>query len=253
LNVRSAKFVAELVALLIWAPAATCAAETAPRVVYAPPLLSVEAVGVALPDLLREIGQRAGFEIVSAEVPRPPVSLKIQGATLEEVLRQLLRNEDHVIVYRENLGTSRVETVVLRGPQGPAAPASAMAGDWPLRRGVAAPQGGVQTLPPVTVQPAARPFPQGVVAPSPPSDTGAASTPPSGEVSGVGVVEDLLASQAMAGLKRARPAASTAPPTATAEALARTTRTAQQSLKALMDRLEAVTESMRASGALPPR
>src|SRR5882672_3033269 len=78
--------------LLVWAPV-VAQAEAGPRVVYRAPLISIEARNVDLPVLLGEIGRQVGFEVVWAQMPRQLISIEIHDATVEEVLRRLLRSE----------------------------------------------------------------------------------------------------------------------------------------------------------------
>src|SRR5712691_8718673 len=128
-------------ALLVWASAVAQAAEPGPRVVYRAPFISIEARNVDLPVLLGEIGRQVGFEVVWAEMPRQPLSFEIHDATVEEVLRRLLRSEDHVIVYGNKEGTPRVDSIVLRGPHGPAEPTLATAGRDPGRNTIVPSEG----------------------------------------------------------------------------------------------------------------
>jgi len=233
--------------LLVWAPAMAQTAQVAPRVVYEAPLISVEARGVPLPVLLSEIGRKVGFEVVWAEMPRQPISFEIHDAAVDEVLRRLLRSEDHVIVYGNKEGAPRVDSIVLRGPHGPAEPPLATAGRDP---------GGVGTPPPVAEPPVTlSPAPVAAIE-RPPAEAVAAVPPPFVDFDQMGV-QNLLEIQALPGLKRAPsagvPATPAAPPSDVAEALAQTTRAARQNLKGLMESLDAATESMRATGAIPPR
>src|SRR2546427_10264283 len=225
------------ITLLVLAPVVAQDAEVGPQVVYKAPLISIEARNVDLPVLLGEIGRQVGFQVVWAEMPRQLISIEIHDATVEEVLRRLLRSEDHVIVYGNKEGAPRVESIVLRGPHGPAEPTLATAGRDPGRStvvpsdGVGAPPAVAE--PPVTLAPA----PVGVVE-RPPAEAVAAVPPPFVVSDPLGV-QNLLEIQALPGLKRATsagvPVPPAAPPSDVAEALAQTTRAARQNLKGLME------------------
>jgi hypothetical protein len=258
-----------LVALLLGTATVTHAAEAKLRVSYAPPLITVEAQGVTLPVLLREIGRQAGFEVVGPELPRTPISLEVRDVVLDNVLRQLLRGEDHVIVYRGGAGAQGVDTVVLRGPQGPASSRSRVA---------VVPDRSFPT-PPVTTDPTVvggtagpmTPPPVAGLAPGP----GAGQDAESQQAIAAATVRHLLESQALAtqlpaqlagagaapipgGAVPPAPAPAvlpppTPPPADTTRALAEMTQAAQQNLKALMDQLDVATESMRAAGTIAPR
>lgn len=91
-------------------------AEAAPpelRLVYRPPALSLETHEASLPEVLRQIGATVGFTVVDAGRSRRSVTVFIQDAPLHEVLRQLLRDENHALVYRAS--GQGIETIVLLG------------------------------------------------------------------------------------------------------------------------------------------
>jgi len=97
------------------------AAEEKPRVsvVYEERRLSVEARDVSLTEVLRAVGAKAGFAVVDAGDARRTVTLSSKDATLDAVLRELLRPGNYVLVYREDGGgekPSRIETIVILGP-----------------------------------------------------------------------------------------------------------------------------------------
>jgi hypothetical protein len=72
------------------------------QVIYNPPYLSVEARDVTLPRVLREIGEEVGFYVNDFGVTPANFTFSITGATLEEVLSQLLRGENYAVVYRRD-------------------------------------------------------------------------------------------------------------------------------------------------------
>jgi hypothetical protein len=81
------------------------------HVVYHPPRLSVETQGVSLQEVLRAIGARVGFVVVNIGGSRLTPTVSIQDATLEEVLRHLLRTESYAVVYRAQ-GRESADTVI---------------------------------------------------------------------------------------------------------------------------------------------
>jgi hypothetical protein len=74
------------------------------RITYSPPRISVEARGVSLLEVLRDVSATVGFDLADNGVPDRDLTVSIQEATVEEVLRQLLRGENYGVVYREKDG-----------------------------------------------------------------------------------------------------------------------------------------------------
>jgi hypothetical protein len=108
-----------LLYLGVCCPVWSGAAESYAYVVYHPPHLSVKAVATNLPQVLRTIGKKLGFAVVDMGASRVPLTLAIEDATLEEVLRQLLRGENHAISYRGQEGGHTggvMEAIILLGP-----------------------------------------------------------------------------------------------------------------------------------------
>lgn len=110
-------------AMLLWLgnSAAVEAAAGAPRlsVNYEASKLSVEARGVSVTEILQAIGAKVGFAVVLAGAPRGMVTISLKDATLDTVLRQLLRPENYVLLYGEDRGGTvgtRIEKIVLLGP-----------------------------------------------------------------------------------------------------------------------------------------
>ena len=54
--------------------------------------------------MLRDISAKVGFDLTDYGIPDRDLTVSIQEATVEEVLRQLLRNENYGVVYREKDG-----------------------------------------------------------------------------------------------------------------------------------------------------
>ncbi|MGH7391730.1 MAG: hypothetical protein ACREM3_20080 [Candidatus Rokuibacteriota bacterium] len=253
---------------VLMSAAGLAGAEPDVRVAYSPSKISVEAKNVSLADLLRAIGKRAGFRVVDNGPERPPVSVTMGAGTLDELLRRLLRHEGHVILYRASPTGPRVETVLLRGPNGvagppppsvvtPASPPAAASG--PRHSSVVPP------VPPAVAASGHRagastgpvPAPAGIGAagqpavPAPPQET---SQPARAGGPQAPTVSHLLETQALAahGVSSA-PAATTPPPADVNEALGQATRTAVQGVQTLVDQLSVATEQLGASGAIPRR
>ena len=71
------------------------------RVTYNPPRISVEARGVKLREVLRDISSKVGFDLTDYGIPDKDITVSIEEATVEDLLRQLLRGENYGVVYRE--------------------------------------------------------------------------------------------------------------------------------------------------------
>ena len=90
--------------------------EAGVRVEYEPPHVSVAATEVGLGELLRLIGAKVGFSVAEGRAGLRLVTVSIASASLDDVLRQLLRAENHTILYR--LGADAmvmVDRIVLLG------------------------------------------------------------------------------------------------------------------------------------------
>jgi hypothetical protein len=237
----------------------TGAAETREgiTVVYRAPLVSVEARDARLDAVLAAVGEKAGFTVVQSGGVSRPVTISIQDATVDDVLRLLLRSENHTLLYRAQQGQPRgvLDEVVLLG----AAPGASPAAPAPRP---AASGGG------------AGPAVAAPLAPRPAAPEALSALPPELAETDEPTLSDVLRSHASASLRateaaRAAGLAADAPaaerrPTAgrggaielspeAQDALAATTRQAQQSLKALVDGLEAATQSLQQQSAPPQR
>jgi hypothetical protein len=71
------------------------------RVTYSPPRISVEAQGVKLREVLRDVSLKVGFDVADYGIPDRDLTVSIEETTVEELLRQLLRVENYGVVYRE--------------------------------------------------------------------------------------------------------------------------------------------------------
>ncbi|HEY8514511.1 MAG TPA: hypothetical protein VIS07_03250 [Candidatus Binatia bacterium] len=78
--------------------------------------LRVAADGARIEDVLQELAEKEGFEVeIQLGVERPPVDVDLQGVTLEEALRTILRRRNYAISYAETengLEVSRVQVLL---------------------------------------------------------------------------------------------------------------------------------------------
>src|SRR5262249_35633561 len=101
------------VALVAGHPATSASAQPWMRVVYHAQLISIDASGVTVAEVLREVGRTVGFSVVEAGSSDTQLSFSIHDALVPEALQQLLRSENHVLLYRE--GTQTIDTVLVLG------------------------------------------------------------------------------------------------------------------------------------------
>jgi hypothetical protein len=71
------------------------------RVTYSPPRISIEAQGVKLREVLREVSLKVGFELTDYGIPDRDLTVSINETTVEALLRQLLWGENYGVVYQE--------------------------------------------------------------------------------------------------------------------------------------------------------
>ena len=109
------------IALIAGHPATMASSEPQMRVVYHAPFISIDASGVTVVEVLREVGRTVGFSIVDAGSSDVRRSFSIHEAALPAALEQLLRSENHVLLYRE--GTQTLATVMVLGARVARAPA----------------------------------------------------------------------------------------------------------------------------------
>lgn len=100
-------------AVLLCAPGA--GAQEAPHEDESPKVVSrttagysVDAYETDIVQLLSEVGTHAGFDVTAADGVRSPITLTLQDASLEELLRRVLRNENYVIVYKGGVRKSAI-------------------------------------------------------------------------------------------------------------------------------------------------
>ena len=239
----SAGLIGVAVALLALVPlAARATDDMTVRVEYVPPYLSVSASDVSLGELLKRIGEKVGFTVAAEHAASAPVSVSIPQATVDDALRQLLRAENHTILYRQGAGSGAVvDRIVLLG-----APAQGLSvvdlGPTPGREGSPAASGN----------PDPGTLPQTVAS----GTQGARATPESTSADGPpATVADMLKSQALAGAPPqatgSTPPAPASTPSNPEESLADATRRAQQALSQLVEGLGRATQSLQQQ-APPP-
>jgi hypothetical protein len=84
------------------------------HITYNSPHISVEARGISLLQLLRDISIKVGFDLTGYGLPDRDLTVSIEEATVEETLRQLLRAENYGVVYREKDGS--ISKIMLLSP-----------------------------------------------------------------------------------------------------------------------------------------
>ena len=108
LRLKIGKKTAAAILVFLWMvlPGLGSAAErkTDLRITYSSPRISVEARGISLLQVLRDISIKVGFDLTDYGIPDRDLTVSIQEVTVEEILRQLLRGENYGIVYREKEG-----------------------------------------------------------------------------------------------------------------------------------------------------
>jgi len=238
---RGVGCLAAAIALAAWALVAPARAEPWLSVDYDPPRLSVEARDVSLVTVLNQIGGKVGFSVTETAPVSAVVTISIRNATLDEVLRQLLRAENSTVLYRATAqSVAMIERIVLSGE-----PTAALEErrqepvPAPRRDGLAQGASLASVTPPSS-------WPEGMTPPS--WDPGLSvsndpGVPPT-------TVEGLLKAHAMAAVPAPPgPGDATSPPPAPQTnpdaALAESTRRAQQALAALVNGLATATQSLR--------
>ncbi len=110
-------------------------ASSSAAIVQGPNGFSVNVQSADLPRVLADLGQQAGFTVVDGgradtARARQPISLSLADASLEQLLRRLLRGENYLLVYRggkrgTELSSHGIEQIILLSPTagGPAAAA----------------------------------------------------------------------------------------------------------------------------------
>jgi hypothetical protein len=242
---RAARAVLLGVALLAGHSATMTSAEPRIRVAYHAPLISIDASGVTVAEILREVGRTVGFAVVDAGASDARHGVSIHEASLPAALQQLLRSENHVLLYRE--GTQAIDAVMLLGTRVARAPTPFQTRD----------QGGMN--PPPEIAPTSATPVSGA---PPPTTADLAEYRRTAEESPEVVnATDLLLRHAGSGMAASptTPASGSGPGTSSStistdagsadasSTLATTTRLAQQNLMKLVQGLSAATSSLRSS------
>ncbi len=258
LGARRAASLAGIVLAFLYLVGAARADESRLRVDYDPPQLSVEAREVSLGAVLRAIGAKVGFSVVETAPSSRAVTLSIRNASLDDVLRQLLRAENHTVIYQvggpPSAETGTIDRIVLFGDSVTATAAATPPGSfsWDPRQARDHGDAGVRTVPlalPTSPQswPESTPFLNPSMV-----DTGDPAAPPIS-------VGEILQAHAMAAAQGGQLAgiganvpAPPLPPSSTPPAnldatLAETTRRAQQALGTLIDGLAVATRTLQQS------
>ena len=241
------------IALMASHPATVASAEPRMSVVYNASRISIEASGVTVAEVLREVGRKVGFSIADAGSSDARLSFSIRDASLPEALEQLLRSENHVLLYRDGIPT--IDTVMLLGARVAGASAHLNQPDHIFTHSGNRDQGGVN--PPAEIAPPSA-TPVSGAPPSTPADLGEYRRLAEGSPEVVNA-SDLLLRHAGSGVAAspatpvsggASMASSSAISTDASDPgmiLATTTRLAQQNLAKLVQALTAATSSMLSS------
>jgi len=109
------------------------AADPRLRVLVAPAEVVIDARETPVLEVVRALGERANFTVVELTPTRRPITIVLRAASVEQALREVLRAENHVVLYRPGAGGEEaIDTIVLLGammagppPPVPGAPAQA--------------------------------------------------------------------------------------------------------------------------------
>jgi hypothetical protein len=233
---HSAAWLAMLTAGTLALAAHHAAAEL--QVEYQESRLSVVASDVSLSEVLRAIGAKVGFTVADAGGSPQPVTVSMQDASVDDALRQLLRAQNHTILYRESAAAEVVDRIVLLGVPS---------------------QGGSPVVASAPPPANTAPRPPGVVpggAPAAPPAAGDGTAADADQPS----VGNMLRSHAVTGAPpeiapqpAEEPVASPAAPGTLQESLAIATRRAQEGLSSLVEGLERATQSLQGVPPAPPQ
>lgn len=89
-----------VLALALLARAAAAQDEGGNVVTRGPQGYSVDASQTNVVQVLTEVGQHAGFTVEAPDSFNSPITLSLQDAPLDQLLRRVLRDENYIIVYR---------------------------------------------------------------------------------------------------------------------------------------------------------
>src|SRR5262245_32361027 len=101
MNIKTAAAILAFLCMLMPRSGLTAERKSDLRITYTPPSISVEAQNVSLLEVLRIISLKVGFDLANYSVPDRSLTVSIQEATVEDVLRQLLGGENYCVIYLE--------------------------------------------------------------------------------------------------------------------------------------------------------
>jgi len=235
-------------------PAAAMTPRPRISVTYQAPLISIEASGATVAEVLREVARKVGFSVAEAGSSDARLSFTIRDTPVPEALQRLLQSENHVLRYRK--GTQTIETVTLLGARGARTPAPVNQRDQAFSHSGSHDQS--RTNPPSSVAPTPTPTaPASGMVPSTQADVDDYRRRAEGSPQ-VANATDLLLRQTSFGMPAPQSTStsgggSAASSSVTSAAdpggatLAMTTRLARQNMTKLVEALAAATSSMRSS------
>jgi hypothetical protein len=255
---RRAVSLAGIILAFLYLVGTVRADESGLLVEYNPPELSVEAREVSLGAVLRAIGAKVGFSVVETVPSSRVVTLSIRNASLDDVLKQLLRAKNHTVIYRvagpPSAESGPIDRIVLFGDSVASTAAAAPPGGSSRDPRQAQDHGdaGAKTVP-LALLTSSQSWPESTPFVNPALvNTGDPAAPPIS-------VGEMLQTHAMAAAQSgqlagtgvkfpATPQLASSPPPANLDAaLAETTRRAQQALGALIDGLASATRALQQS------
>jgi len=258
LGARRAASLAGIILPFLYLVGTVCADESALRVDYDPPQLSVEARAESLGAVLRAIGAKVGFSVVETVPSSRVVTLSIRSASLDDVLRQLLRARNHTMIYRvgerPSAESGTVDRILLFGDSATVTAAATLPGGSsrdPRQAQDHGTAGAKTVLLALPTSPQSWPESTPFLNPAP-VDTGDPAAPPIsvGEILRAHAIVAAQGGQLAgngANFPATPPPASSTPPANLDAALAETTRRAQQALGTLVDGLATATRSPQQS------
>jgi hypothetical protein len=88
------------------------------RIVVAPQRVLIESRGLSVRDVLHALGARTGFTVVGGDSAPAVDEISLESTSIEDLVRLLLRNENYVVVYRQEERSSRreIDEIILSGP-----------------------------------------------------------------------------------------------------------------------------------------
>ena len=148
-------------AIALLAGTASAQDDAARLVSHGPQGYSLDVHATPVVQVLTDLGQQAGFAVEAPDTFNSQITVSMQDAPLEQLLRRLLRDENYIIVYRggvqkTSVSGGKIDRIVLlsqaaAGGAKPPGNASPLAG--PGGAAHPGPRGGLQAPPPPGAQP----------------------------------------------------------------------------------------------------